>query len=251
MLQVIRQNLTELQQRENVRILYACESGSRAWGFASPDSDYDVRFIYVRPMWDYLRVVQPRDVIEQPVTDDLDVNGWDLFKAMALLRKSNPPLLEWLGSPIVYTQVPGFADRVRSLASQYFSLRSCCEHYRSMAKNNWLSYIDGRDQVRLKKYLYALRPMMCARWVIQYHTIAPTAFGDVVACLDLSSAMRDAIAAFIDRKQQISEQGNGPRDPLFDAYLTDSFTLLEEKLPTIDHRDFPAAPVDQLIESVL
>jgi len=251
MRQTIPHRLTTIERRENIRVLFACESGSRAWGFASPDSDYDVRFIYVRPMWDYLRVDPPRDVIEQPLSDDLDINGWDLFKAMGLLRKSNPPLLEWLGSPIIYTQRGDFADRVRTLADQYFSLRRCCEHYRSMAKNNWQSYIEARDVVHLKKYLYALRPMMCAQWVMRHATFPPTAFRDVCDGLDLAPDLRTAIAQFIQRKEQISEQGDGPRDALFDAYLTDILARLDERLPTIEHRDFPAAPVNALIESIL
>lgn len=100
----IRSRLDAIQASENVCIVYACESGSRAWGFPSADSDYDVRFIYVRPVEWYLSIDDKRDVIECPVEDGLDINGWDLRKALRLSRKSNPPLLEWLGSPIVYLQ---------------------------------------------------------------------------------------------------------------------------------------------------
>ena len=100
----IQRSIDEIEQSENVTVLYACESGSRAWGFHSQDSDYDVRFIYAHPPDWYLSVdlEKKRDVIERPILDDLDVSGWDLRKSLQLFRKSNPPLLEWLDSPIVY-----------------------------------------------------------------------------------------------------------------------------------------------------
>ena len=109
--QAIKANLAEIEARENVRIVYACESGSRAWGFPSSDSDYDVRFIYLHPLEWYLSIVDKRDVIEDPITGQLDVNGWDLRKALQLFRKSNPPLFEWLNSPIVYLEKYSVASR--------------------------------------------------------------------------------------------------------------------------------------------
>src|SRR6056297_3590984 len=100
----IQSRLEALEQQENIHIALAVESGSRAWGFASSDSDYDVRFVYLRPTNWYLSIdlERRRDVIEQPIIDEYDVGGWDLRKALQLLRKCNPPLLEWLNSPIVY-----------------------------------------------------------------------------------------------------------------------------------------------------
>src|SRR5438045_8726086 len=119
----IKAALTEIERDEGVRIFYACESGSRAWGFPSADSDYDVRFLYVRPRDWYLSVdvERKRDVIERPITDELDVSGWDIRKALMLLKKSNPPLLEWLGSPIIYRETLTIADRLRSLLPAYYS----------------------------------------------------------------------------------------------------------------------------------
>ena len=117
----IQKSLTTIEQTERVQVLYACESGSRAWVFASSDSDYDVRFIYVHPRDHYLSVFANRDVIEQKITDDLDVSGWDLQKTLGLLSKSNPPLLEWLKSPIVYQQDAEFATAFRSLLRSFTS----------------------------------------------------------------------------------------------------------------------------------
>src|SRR5438105_459905 len=129
----IQRELDRIETEQNVRILYAVESGSRAWGFDSPDSDYDVRFIYIRPVREYLRVSPPRDVIELPITETLDVNGWDIYKALELYRKSNPPLLEWLNSPIVYREKGELAADLRRLARDYFSPLRMTYHYLSMA----------------------------------------------------------------------------------------------------------------------
>lgn len=99
MRKVIIEKLQQIEKQENVRILHAVESGSRAWGFESPDSDFDVRFIYVRPRDYYLKLEQTRDVLEFPINDLLDVNGWDLQKALRLLHRSNPSVFEWFKSP--------------------------------------------------------------------------------------------------------------------------------------------------------
>lgn len=148
----ILERLTAIEQSESVRILYACESGSRAWGFASPDSDYDVRFIYVHPRDWYLSInaERRRDVIERPIEDLLDINGWDLRKALQLMYKSNPPLFEWLHSPIVYREQPGFRQDMLAITPTYYSPRGCAWHYLHMARGNQREYLRG-DPVRLKK----------------------------------------------------------------------------------------------------
>lgn len=132
----IRAALSQLEVKESVKILFAVESGSRAWGFPSKDSDYDVRFVYVRKPWDYINVYQRRDVIERPITDVLDISGWDLSKAFGLLRKSNPALMEWLQSPIVYQEAQPHADAFRQLAEGAFLPLASCHHYRSMARKH-------------------------------------------------------------------------------------------------------------------
>ncbi len=158
--------LNEIEQKHNVRILYACESGSRAWGFASTDSDWDIRFLYIhQPEW-YLSIdlESKRDVIELPITDDLDFSGWDLRKRLKLIYKSNPPLIEWLHSPIVYRDEAGLANRLRMMLTQFYSPRSCFHHYLDMAKGNYREYLKG-DTVWLKKYLYVLRPVLALQWM--------------------------------------------------------------------------------------
>ena len=146
MLELIGKELREIEQRERVKILLAAESGSRAWGFASPDSDYDVRFFYVRPREEYLKLEKRRDVIELPLSDVLDINGWDLDKALRLLHSSNPTMFEWFASPIVYRDSE-FRQRMQGALKEYFSVGKSLHHYLSMAKGTRLddlcaAYLD-------------------------------------------------------------------------------------------------------------
>ena len=157
----IQEQLRRIEEAENIKILLAVESGSRAWGFASPDSDYDVRFIYIRRLEDYLRLDAIRDVIELPIDDVLDINGWDLQKTLRLLYKSNPTLFEWFSSPIVY-QKTEFADEFRDLMMHYFSSKKTLYHYISMAEGNYREYLKG-EIVRAKKYFYVLRPVLACQ----------------------------------------------------------------------------------------
>lgn len=155
-----------------VRTLYACESGSRAWGFASPDSDWDVRFVFAHACEAYLSIERPSEMIDLFLPHDLDLAGWDLRKALGLLRKSNPSLLEWLHSPIVYREQSGFLDEMRHLARRAFSPNAGLHHYRSMAGSN-LAKALPTPEGPLKKYLYVLRPLLAARWIERKGTIAP------------------------------------------------------------------------------
>ena len=164
MRELILQKLDEMEQTEGIRILHAVESGSRAWGFPSPDSDYDVRFIYVRTPEYYLKLEKTRDVIELPINDMLDINGWDLNKTLRLLHSSNPTLFEWMSSPIVYRQT-GFIDRLQPILDDYFSCKSGLWHYLSMAESNYRAYLKG-DMVRAKKYFYVMRPILACKWIL-------------------------------------------------------------------------------------
>lgn len=133
----ILDKLKEIEKQKGVEILYACESGSRAWGFASPDSDYDVRFIYKHDLDYYLSLWEKPDVIEFMTEDDLDGSGWDLRKAVKLLAKSNAPLLEWLYSPVVYFQDEAFVQQMQALATECFSPIASLHHYLGTTKILW------------------------------------------------------------------------------------------------------------------
>ena len=224
---IIPEKLAEIEQRENVRILHCVESGSRAWGFASPDSDFDVRFIYVRPKDFYLRLDKTRDVIEWQLDDVLDINGWDLQKAFGLLHKSNPTLFEWNNSPIVYKTTPEWKE-ISDIISHYFQQKSGLYHYISTAKSNYREYLHG-ETVRLKKYFYVLRPILACRWILEKQTPPPMLFTDLAkACLD--EALVPAVNELLDLKMNTPELGEGKRIGVINDYLDASILDIEELL---------------------
>ena len=202
--------LADLERRHDVNVLFACESGSRGWGFASPDSDYDVRFVYVHKLPWYLGVDPGRDVIEQPISGELDVSGWELRKALQLLRDSNPTLLEWLRSPIVYRQDAAWTARLRALAEQGFSPVRGYHHYVSMARKNLREHLYG-EVVRYKKYLYVLRPLLAARWIREGRGVPPMRFAELVAATSLDAAVVAEIDALLEVKMRAGESATSPR----------------------------------------
>lgn len=175
--ETIQAELAKIEKAENIRILHCVESGSRAWGFASPDSDYDVRFIYIRNPEFYLRLDKTRDVIEWRLDDILDINGWDLQKALRLLHTSNPTLFEWNQSPIVYKTTPEWG-KVREIINSYFLSKSGVHHYLSTATGNYREYLKGED-VKLKKYFYVLRPLLACKWILEKDTPPPMLFSEL------------------------------------------------------------------------
>jgi uncharacterized protein len=216
--QEIADYLQTLEATERIKVLYAVESGSRAWGFPSPDSDYDVRFLYIRPIDWYLTIQKRRDVIEAMTEPDLDFAGWDLPKTLGLLQKSNPSLLEWIGSPIVYRQDDAFMAEFRPLAEQCLSLGACHYHYVSMAKANWLAYFKG-DQVSLKKYLYVLRPLFACRWIERYQTMPPVEFGKLVTGAGEPGSVQFELNQLLSAKSETTEMGLGPRRTALDEFI--------------------------------
>jgi len=204
----IMRRLARTEREEGVRILLAIESGSRAWGFASANSDYDVRFIYCRPAEWYLAVdlEERRDVIEYEITDDIDLNGWDIRKTLRLFWKSNPAFVEWIHSPIKYIESGGFAAGARELMPQVYSPESGIYHYRSMAKTNYRGYLRA-DLVPMKKYFYALRPLLAVRWIERYGTAAPIEFGRLLHLIDGKAQLLGDIAVLLDRKRDAQEMG--------------------------------------------
>lgn len=208
----VLEELKRLEQEQGVTVLYACESGSRAWGFASPDSDYDVRFVYVQqPDW-YLRVEESRDVLERPLTDELDINGWELRKTLRLLRKSNPTLLEWLDSPLVYRSESAATEGLRQLARDFYSPAAARAHYLSMAKKNFRGYLQG-EEVRYKKYLYVLRPLLAVRWIDQGLGMPPMVFETLMGATLDDTAQRAEVEELLVLKRQAVEAEYGPARP--------------------------------------
>lgn len=206
----VKLNLAALEQQHQMKVLFACESGSRGWGFASPDSDYDVRFVYVNQLPWYLTVEPGRDVIEQPISGELDINGWDLRKTLQLLRESNPTLLEWLRSPIVYQQESAWVARLRALAEETFSPVRGYHHYVSMAKKNLREHLYG-EHVRYKKYLYVLRPLLAARWIREGRGAPPMRFAELASQTLTERTVLDEVNALLEVKMRAGESATSSR----------------------------------------
>ena len=208
----ILERLEAAEKEHGVRIIYACESGSRAWGFASPDSDYDVRFIYARERDWYLSfdIERRRDVIEYPIVDNIDCGGWDVRKALYLFTRTNGALLEWLHSPMVYMERGRLAGELRRLAPRAFDSLALCYHYSHMARGNAREYLFN-DKVRLKKYFYVLRPLLAIRYLEDRRGIPPVQFEALVEAV-APRELRTSIQALLALKRNTEELGLG--DPI-------------------------------------
>ena len=249
MTETIRNTLAAIERERDVRILLAVESGSRAWGFASPDSDYDVRIIYVRPRDRYLLLEPERDVIELPISETLDVNGWDLDKTLRLLRRSNPTLFEWLGSPIVYLRTTT-ADGFRPLLERYFSPRQSMLHYLSMARRNFDDHLRG-ETVKAKKYFYVLRPVLACRWILDRGTPPPVLFSELAAA-ELDSSLRPAVDRLLDIKINAPEVRAVPRVTVLHDYLVQSMEETSRRLEALPRESVPGwEPLDDFFRKVL
>jgi len=229
MRQAINAELSQIEADENVQIIFAVESGSRAWGFPSPDSDYDVRFVYARPVDWYLTIEPGRDVVERPISDELDVSGWDIRKALGLLIKPNPVMLEWLSSPIHYRWSPDACDRLTAFAEKTAFGRSCLYHYLHLGERQWRVYAEGKPTVNLKKYFYMVRPAMATRWIrMQPGTPPPMNFQELCAGVSLPEGLMGQLTHLLEAKSRSKEVGEGPRIAEIDAFLEAEFAWARE-----------------------
>jgi predicted nucleotidyltransferase len=249
MKEIILQKLTELEQSENIKILYACESGSRAWGFASADSDFDVRFIYTRNVNHYLSIAEMPDVVGLPVNEVLDIGGWDLKKALKLFLKSNAPLYEWLQSPIVYRQNNAFADEMRDLMRSYFSLRSGGNHYLSMAYNTLRDDLQG-EQVKLKRYFYALRPALACQWIVERQTVPPMEF-DKLRVLISDDKVQQNVDDLLEQKKDADEKAFIAPVALLNEWLTDTLNYCREQLPLMPSKKKDADELNEVFRKYI
>jgi uncharacterized protein len=242
--------LRGIEAEHHVRILHACESGSRGWGFASPDSDYDVRFVYVHRLDWYLTVNPGRDVIEMPISGELDVSGWDLRKALKLLHGSNPVLHEWLRSPIVYLQDETWAPRLRALAQSHLSPDRAYYHYLSMAKRNHREHLQG-EAVKYKKYFYVMRPLLAARWIREGRGAPPMRFAELAQATLDDAALIDELNRLLDVKMRVGEAKTSPPWPGIQAFIDRELEIALAWVPPALRRRPMAELDDYLRECVL
>jgi predicted nucleotidyltransferase len=214
----IQKKLIEIEEKENIKILYAAESGSRAWGLASNDSDYDVRFIYLQEPSKYLQLNEKKDVIEWQLDKLFDINGWDLKKCLIQFQKSNATLFEWNNSPIVYRRTELW-DQIYAVTQEYFSVKTVIGHYFGIAIKTYNQYLVD-DMVNYKKYFYALRPLLALAYVKKYRCPPPILFTDLMES-DLDPALKSQIEQLVALKKSNNEDFKGEQDPQIQRYIVE------------------------------
>jgi predicted nucleotidyltransferase len=245
----IQKALAQLETVHNIRILYACESGSRAWGFPSPDSDYDVRFIYCHPADWYLTLDEGRDTLDFPVDDELDLAGWDLRKALRLLRGSNAALFEWLQSPVVYHEALNLRAQLAALLPSTFNLKAGLHHYLGQLRRGATEDLVG-EEVRLKRLFYALRAALAARWIRERRRVPPMEFAPLRALLP--GALAADVDALLQRKAQADEKTIVARPAALAEFLHEELAAgqaAREGLPVV--RDGQVGELDAVFRAIL
>lgn len=232
---LVPKKLQEIEKEYNVTILLAVESGSRAWGFASPDSDFDVRFIYKRPKNEYLKLNTDRDVIELPVDDTWDVNGWDLDKTLKLLFKSNPTLFEWINSPLCYYKTD-FTDKIKPVLNEYFSVKNTVYHYLNTARNNMKIYLSG-EKIHPKKYFYALRPVLACLWVLEHQTPPPVLFSELTKTM-LPDNLLPSLDYLLDIKMNNPEKAEIAPVRDIDEFLRQHIEEIDKAMESLQRREY-------------
>lgn len=246
----IQTELDALEVERGVRVLLAVESGSRAWGMASPDSDYDVRFVYVRHVADYLRLENLRDTIEWKLDETLDITGWDLAKFLRLLRGSNPTAYEWLSSPIVYRETPEFAP-IREFAPACFAPAASAFHYLGIVRGTDQKDIDKDALVKAKKYLYAIRGVLAARWALDECAPVPMLVSDLIDA-KLEDEMRPTVEHLLAVKSALKEKGTIPRDAALEAWIAQNVESLTERARTTQApKKVPWSDLDALFQGIV
>ncbi len=244
----IQQQLIQLSEQENIKILLAVESGSRAWGCPSPDSDFDVRIIFSRPIENYLSVEAAKESIDYFHGALLDINGWDIRKTFKLLRKSNATPFEWAQSPIIYQEVPGFRASLMALAKHYFQPRHSLNHYKGIAKNSYFTNKKAQH-INLKKLFYVLRPLMAAKWIIRKESIPPMDIPKLLPIVEdagLVANIRELLAIKAEAAEDYVHQVD---QAIFD-FIEAEFALI--KAAQLPEKEMPdAAPLDAALYKII
>jgi len=246
----VEAELDAVEREQGVRILFAVESGSRAWRFPSRDSDYDVRFVYVRPARDYLTVWPGRDVIERPLDAVLDINGWDLRKALQLMLRSNAVLIEWLTSPVRYRGGGLAVAHLLELAREGADLTSLAYHYDRQTRRTAEEIAAAGEAVRLKTYCYALRTALAVLWLRTRRAPPPMDLPSLRGGLALDARLSAAIDALVAAKAAATERDTTARIAALDELIEDALAHMPERGEAIARREI-AARADALFASIV
>jgi uncharacterized protein len=219
----IKNILASIEQKKNIKILYACETGSRAWGFPSPDSDFDIRFMYMHEREWYLSLSKHKDTVEI-MDGDLDITGWDLKKSLTLLKKSNAPLIERFNSPIEYFSVPGFRDEFKDLIASYYSPTAVFFHHYSLAKNFWEELKD-KEEFKLKSYFYLIRSLLSCNWILKDNMVLPMHIEGLMRYAD--EEYRERLRTLISLKATVGEKYLHKKDTKLNEWILGLFEYIE------------------------
>jgi len=247
--QLIQQKLAEIEATKGIQILFACETGSRAWGFPSPDSDYDVRIIYRHGLDWYLSLSDQKDTLEV-MDGDLDVTGWDIKKSLKLLWKSNSALLERIQSPIVYREEQQMAALLQSYADKCFSPVAAMYHYQGMAHNTFAD-VDGLEEVKLKKLFYALRATLCCKWIVAKDSIPPIVFRTMVDELAFDERLKQRIRELVVLKAGKSEGYMHPAEHGLNAFIREELKSASAAAGSLRGSKAKGTDLDALFREIL
>ena len=225
---IIRKELSVIEKTKNVKILFACESGSRCWGFPSQDSNYDVRFIYARTPREYLKLQQTHDTYEWMLNDELDIIGWDITKFLLLMNKSNTATIEWLDSCTKYVWTPE-ADRIHKLSKRCFNPLIAAQAYTAMGYNYIIQRIRNKN-MNATYYLYAIRALLAAKWCIQKQTPIPVPFQDLKFEM-LEPELIPIIDGIVTDKILGIEKEMTQNIPELDNWINRSKTEIDDQIP--------------------
>ncbi|MDR1537904.1 MAG: nucleotidyltransferase domain-containing protein [Clostridiales bacterium] len=225
----ITEKLMETEKKYGVKIIYAAESGSRSWGFASPDSDYDCRFIYVSRLESYLSLEERKDTIECELNPVFDISGWDLKKALKLLKRSNAAICEWLLSPIKYKEEQSLIEPIRGLIPYCFDEARTLRHYMGVASGK-LSAIREKETERLKTYFYCLRPLACCQHILEFSSFPPVEYASVIGSISIEPRILDEINKLLLLKASMKEGERIPKNASLLEYMDKAALSIEEEL---------------------
>jgi predicted nucleotidyltransferase len=244
----IKEKLKELEHKNNVTVLYACETGSRAWGFPSPDSDYDVRMIYKHDLDWYLTLTEKKDTIEFMSEDgELDITGWDIKKCLNLMWKSNGALLERVQSPIVYKEVGNTSSLLKEYAEKCFSPIATMHHYLGMAKNSFAE-IENREEIKLKKLFYALRATLACKWILEKDSVPPIVFLTMVNELAVDDSIKHRVVELIALKSVKNETFMHVAEPLLNKFISIEIGIAESAFKGLKGRKEKDVDLDMLFK---
>lgn len=247
MKRIIEKKLQQIETEYGIKILYSCESGSRAWGFPSPDSDYDVRFIYARPLEEYLAIRPEKDHLSFPINDELDIYGWDISKVLQLITKSNTTPFEWLQSPVIYREEASFRESLWQLCHGYFCPRSNIHHYLGIARSA-METMKG-EEIRIKKLFYVLRPVLAALWCARRNTIAPMSIYPLMDLL--TDDLRKKVLSLIGFKSTAKEGYLIKIDQDIKIWIDQAFDECIEFARQLEKRNFKTKEADEYFRKII